>query len=158
MATPDGTRGDRQARQVRLLLLLFFFLLSSFLLLTFTISFVANCSNRRGGAEWDRAGRDNAGGDSNAGRDGTGGRRAEGGDRRREEGGLAGNLGTAEAEGQVTKGRRWELRGADGGGRRGGWAGEQVRAEAGQHGCCPASALAIWSRHGHFFPKSNAVK
>ena len=37
MATPGGTRGDRQARQVRLLLLLFFFLLSSFLLLTRTI-------------------------------------------------------------------------------------------------------------------------
>ena len=42
MATPDGTRGDRQARQVRLLLLLFFFLLSSFLLLTFIITFDEN--------------------------------------------------------------------------------------------------------------------
>ena len=83
MATPDGTRGDRQAQQVRLLLLLFFFLLSSFLLLTFSISFVANCSNRRGGAEWDGAGRDNAGGHSNAGRDGG----QAGGRRRQEKGG-----------------------------------------------------------------------
>ena len=81
MATPGGTRGDRQARQVRLLLLLFFFLLSSFLLLAFTIFFVANCSNRRGEAKWDGTTRDNTGGDSNA--DGTGGRRAGGGGRRR---------------------------------------------------------------------------
>ena len=85
-------------------------------------------------------------------RDGTGGRRAGGGGRRREEGGLAGNMGAAEAEGQVTKGCEWELRGADSDGRRGQWAGEQARAEAGQHGCCPASALAIWSRHGQFPP------
>ena len=81
---------------------------------------------------------------------GTGGRRTGRGGRRREEGGLAGNMGTAEAEGQVTKGRKWELRGR--------WAGKQVRAEAGQHGCCPASVLAIWSRRGHFPPKSNTVK
>ena len=58
-------------------------------------------------------------------RGGTRGRRAGGGGRRREEDGLAGNMGTAEAEGQVTKEREWELRGADGGGRRGGWAGER---------------------------------
>ena len=64
-------------------------------------------------------------------------------------------MGTAETEGQLTKGCKRELRGADGGGRRGGWAGGQVRAKAGQHGCCPTSALAIWSRHGHFFPKYN---
>ena len=54
-----------------------FFLLSSFLLLTFTISFVANYSNRRSGAEWDGTGREDAGGDSNTGRYGgqAGGRR-----------------------------------------------------------------------------------
>ena len=52
-------------------------------------------------------------------RGGTGGRRAGGGGRRREEGGLAGNMGTAEAEGQVTKGCEWELRGAGDGRRRG---------------------------------------
>ena len=40
-----------------------FFLLSSSLLLAFTIPFVANYSNRRGGAEWDGTGRDDAGGD-----------------------------------------------------------------------------------------------
>ena len=52
-----------------------FSLLSSFLLLTFTISFVANYSNRRGGAEWDGTGRDDAGSDR-AGRGGqAGGRR-----------------------------------------------------------------------------------
>ena len=86
-------------------------------------------------------------------RDGTAGRRAGGGGRRREEGGLAGKIGTAEVEEQVTKGCEWEVRGADGGGRRDGWAGEQVRVEAGQHDdCCPVSALAIWSRRGHFFP------
>ena len=67
------------------------------------ISFVANYSNRRGGAEWGGTRRDDAGGDSNAGRDG--GQAGEGGGgRRREEGGLAGNMGTAEAEGQVSKG------------------------------------------------------
>ena len=72
----DGTGRGRQAQQVHLLLLCFF-LLSSFLLLTFIISFVANYSNRQGGAEWDRTGWDDAGGDSNAGRDGgqAGGRR-----------------------------------------------------------------------------------
>ena len=58
-----------------------------------------------------------------------------------------GNMEIAEAERQATKGWKRELRGAGGGGRRGGWAGEQVRAEARQHGCCLASALAIWSRH-----------
>ena len=85
-------------------------------------------------------------------RDRTGGRRAGGGGERRLEGGLAENIGTAEAEGQATKGCEQEIRGAYGG-RRGGWAGGQVRAEAGQHGCCPASALAIcWSRHRQFPP------
>ena len=88
MTTPDGTGRDR-ARQIRLLSSVTVFFYSSFLLLTFTISFVTNYSNRRGRAEWDRTGRDNAGGDSNGGRDGTGGRQAGGGGRRREEGGLA---------------------------------------------------------------------
>ena len=60
-------------------MILFFFLLSSFLPFTFIISFVANYSNRWGGAKWDGTGRDDAGGDSN--RDGTGGRRE--GERRR---------------------------------------------------------------------------
>ena len=91
-------------------------------------------------------------------RDGTGGRRAGGGGRRREEGGLAGNMGTAEAEGQVTKGCEWELRGADGSGRRGGWAGKQVRAEAGPRSCCPASALAILVKAWAFFPTYNALE
>ena len=50
---------------------------------------------------------------------------------------------TAEAEGHVTKGCERELRGADGGGRRGGGASGKVRVEAGQHCCCPASTLAI---------------
>ena len=60
----DGNAGrdggtDRHDRYV--FCYCFFFLLSSFLLLTFTISFVANYSNRRGGAEWDGTGRDNTG-------------------------------------------------------------------------------------------------
>ena len=84
-------------------------------------------------------------------RDRKGGRRASGGGRRREEGGLVGNMGKTETEEQMKKGYEWELRGVDDGGRRGGWAGEQDRAEAGQHGCCPASAMAIWSRHGQLF-------
>ena len=69
-------------------------------------------------------------------------------------------MGTAEAEGQVSnqKMRAVQLRGADNGGRQGGCAGGQVRAEAGQHGCCPASALAIWSRHGQSSPKYNALQ
>ena len=68
--------GGRQARQVRLLLL-YFFLISSFLHLTFIISFIANYSNRWGGAEWNGTGRGDADGDSNTGRDGeqAGGRR-----------------------------------------------------------------------------------
>ena len=75
MATRDGT--GEQADITGTSPVAVFFLLSSFLLLTFTISFVANYSNRRGGAEWDGTGRDDAGGDSNAGRDGgqAGGRR-----------------------------------------------------------------------------------
>ena len=146
---------DRQAGLASLrLLFFFFFLLSSFLLLAFIISFVANCSNRRGWSEWDGKGRDDAGNDRTGW--GAGGREEKIGERG--EDGLAGNMGTAEAEGQVTKGRKWELRGADDSGRRVGWAGKQARAEASQHGCCPASALAVWSRRGHFFSKSNAVK
>ena len=83
MSTPDGMGRDR-ARQVRLLSsVTVFFLLSSFLLLTFTISFVANYSNRRSGVEWDGTGRDDAGGNSNAGRDGG----KAGGRRRQEKGG-----------------------------------------------------------------------
>ena len=71
-----------RARQVRLLSsVTVFFLLPFFLLLAFIISFVANYSNRRGGAKWDGTEWDITGGDSNA--DGTGGRRAGGGDRRR---------------------------------------------------------------------------
>ena len=54
-----------------------------------------------------------------------------------------GNIAAAEVEGQTTKGGKRGLRRADGGGRRGGWARRQVRAEAGQHCCCLASALAI---------------
>ena len=70
MATRGGAgRGGRQARQVHFLIF-FFFLLSSFLLLTFIISFVANCSNIRGEAKWNGTGRDNTGGDSNTGWDG----------------------------------------------------------------------------------------
>ena len=107
-AGPDGGT-DRHDRYV---FCYCFFLLSSFLLLTFTISFVANYSNRRDGAKLDGTGRV-----ATTMRDGKGGRRAGGEGRRREEGGLAGNMGTAEAEGQVTKGREWELRRADGGGR-----------------------------------------
>ena len=91
-------------------------------------------------------------------RDGTGGMRAGGGGRRREVGGLAGNLETAEAEEQVAKGCMWELRAANCGGRRGGWAGEQVRAEARQHGWCLASAMAIWSLHGQLFSKHIALQ
>ena len=53
----------------------------------------------RGGTVQDRTARA-----ATAMRDGTGGRRAGGGGRRREEGGLAGNMGTAEAEGRATKG------------------------------------------------------
>ena len=72
-------RGSRQARQVRLLLL-FLFLLSSFLLLAFVISFVANYSNKWGGAEYDGAGRD--GEVATTVRYGTGVRRAQGEGRR----------------------------------------------------------------------------
>ena len=68
MATRDGT--GEQADMTGTSSVTVFFLLSSFLLLAFTISFVANYSNRRGGAEWDGTGRDDADGDSNAGRDG----------------------------------------------------------------------------------------
>ena len=152
MATRDGT--GEQTGMTGTSSVTVFSLFSSFLLLTFTISFVANYSNRRGWSKWDGKGRDDAGSDR-TGR-GAGGREEEIGERG--EDGLAGNMGTAEAEGQVTKGRKWELRGADDSGRRVGWAGKQARAEAGQHGCCPASALAVWSRRGHFFSKSNAVK
>ena len=116
MATLDGT-GRGRARQVRLLpSVAVFFLLSSFLLLAVIISFVTNYSNIWGEAKWDGTGREDAG---TAMRDGKGGRRVGGGGRKREEGGLAGNMGTAEAEGQVTKGCEWELRGADSDGRRG---------------------------------------
>ena len=87
-------------------------------------------------------------------RDGTGGRRAGGGGRRREEGRLAGNMGTAEAEGQVTKGCEWELRGADSGGRQDRWTGEQVRAEARQHGCCPPPPWLFGQGMGNFFSLS----
>ena len=59
-----------------------------------------------------------------------------------------GNMEIAEAERQATKGWKRELRGADGGGRRGGWASGPARAQVKQHFCCPASALAIWSRYG----------
>ena len=49
MATPGGTGRDR-ARQIRLLFsVTVFFLLSSFLLLTFIISFVANCRTGQDG-------------------------------------------------------------------------------------------------------------
>ena len=61
-------------------------------------------------------------------------------------------MGTAEAEEQVTKGCKWELREADSDGRQDGSAGEQDRAEAEQHGCCPASVIATWSRLGPLFP------
>ena len=99
MATPSGTGRDR-ARQVRLLSsVTVFFLLSSFLLLAFTISFIANYSNRRGGTEWDETRQA-----ATAMRDGTGCRRAGGGGRRRKEGGLAGNMGAAEAEGLFGQG------------------------------------------------------
>ena len=151
MATRDGT--GEQTGMTGTSSVTVFSLFSSFLLLTFAISFVANYSNRRGWSKWDGKGRDDAGSDR-TGR-GAGGREEEVGERG--EGGLAGNM-DAEAEGQVTKGRKWELRGADDSGRRVGWAGKQARAEAGQHGCYPASALAVWSRRGHFFSKSNAVK
>ena len=78
MATSNGT-GRERARQVRLLSsVTVFFLLSSFLLLTFTISFAKNYSNRQDGEEWDGIGRDDVGGDSNAGRD-----RGKAGGRRR---------------------------------------------------------------------------
>ena len=94
-----------------------FFLLSSFFFLHL-LSLLSQLTETDGAgaslAEWDGTGRDDAGM-----RDGTGDRRAGGGGRRREEGGLAGNMGTAEAEGQVTKGCEWELRGADSSGRRG---------------------------------------
>ena len=148
----DGTNGNTGQdggadRHDRCVFGYCFFLLSSLLLLAFTISFVTNYSNRLGEAEGD-----GTGWAATSIRDGTGGRRMGGGGRRREEGGLAGNMGTAEAEGQVKKGCEWELRGADSGGRRGRWTGEQVRTEAGQHDCCPTFALAIWSRHGQFPP------
>ena len=62
-AEGQGMAGTSSFVIVFLFTLLFFFL-------TFTISFVANYSNRRGGAEWNGTGRDDASGDSNAGRDG----------------------------------------------------------------------------------------
>ena len=68
MAMRDGT--GEQIGMTGTSSVTIFFLLSSFLLLTFTVSFVANYSNRQGGAKWDGTGRDNAGNDSNAGRDG----------------------------------------------------------------------------------------
>ena len=69
MATGGGTW--EQAGMTGTSSVTVFSLLSSFLLLTFTVSFVANYSNRRGGAEWDGTGRDRAGQDG-TGRDKTG--------------------------------------------------------------------------------------
>ena len=86
-----------------------FFPLSSFLLLTFTTSFVANYSNRRGWAWWGGAGQDKAGRD----------RAGQGGGRRREEGGLAGNTVTAEAEARKEASGNSEGVFCHGGGRRG---------------------------------------
>ena len=68
MAMRDETRGQVGTAGTSSVTV-FFFLLSSFLLLAFTISFVANYSNRRGRTEWDLTGRDDAGGDTDAGRD-----------------------------------------------------------------------------------------
>ena len=48
-------------------------------------------------------------------RDGRGGRQAGGVGQTRQESGLAGNMGTAEAEGRATKGFERELRGVDDG-------------------------------------------
>ena len=75
MATRDGT--GEQAGMTGTSSVAVFFLLSSFLFLIFTISFVANYSNRRDRAKWDGTGQDDAGGTRNAGRDGelVGGRR-----------------------------------------------------------------------------------
>ena len=86
MATRDGT-GEQTGMTGGTSSVTVFFLFSSFLLLTFTISFVANYSNRRGGAEWDGTGRDDAGSDR-AGR-GAGGREEEVGEGRK-----AGSRGT----------------------------------------------------------------
>ena len=77
MATREGTGEQAGTTGTSSVAVFLPKVLSSFLLLTFIICFVANCSNRRDGDKWDRAGRDHAGGDSNAGRDGrqVGGRR-----------------------------------------------------------------------------------
>ena len=91
MSTWDGT--GEQTDMTGTSFVTVFFLLSSFLFLTFTICFVANYSNRQGGAEWD--GTQHQTGRGQVGRNRTG-RRA-----RRQ-----GGRGAGEREEEVGEGRK----------------------------------------------------